>query len=130
MRRSTRLTWLACLALAVLLGGCARRDEPAEAARAFLDAWRRGDREAAAQWVHPDCQKQFQASFQADDVEIRHFRLGRSRAAGDRAWTPYVELTASFGGRKAELPAWVHLARHEGRWLVTEPGGHGPPPGQ
>lgn len=104
-------------------------DDPVWVARQFLTAWRSGQRQEAARWVHPDCLAQFGLSFQADDVEIRSFRLGKPTVRHDRAWVPYVELKARLAGEEVVLPAWVHLARHEGEWRVTEPGGPGPPNG-
>jgi len=116
--------------VAVLLAGCGGgADDPARVAKAFLHAWRVGNREAAAHAVHPDSRQLFAVSFQSDDVEIRSFKLGTPVIRGDDAWVPYTELDATFSGEKASLPAWIHLRKHGGEWRVVNPGGPGPPEG-
>jgi len=110
----------------ILAAGCARENDPSAVARAFLDAWKSGDRAAAAECVHPDGLTPYTVSLEADEIEIRSYELGRAEIVGDKAWVPYTALDATIDGKKAPLPACVLLRRHEGRWRVVA--GAVPPP--
>ena len=119
--------WLA-LTMAGWLAGCGRGPgDPLGVSRSFLKAWQAGDRRAAARWVHPDGRRQFEVSFEASDVTIRSFRLGRVEIRGADAWVRYASLDATIGGKAGCLPAWVSLRKHEGEWRVLAAGDDGPP---